>query len=300
MEYNKKYKLLGFNRSDTITANVMVLATGKHITIGLQELASSEISDDFNPNELKALYRRLYGDGNTVTAYDLGDRHERSWYAYLILSIALTVIYLLSTVSGVKPILIPVVNFVVPPAIFFYPLSFIFVDIINEFYGLKMARRTILISFISNIVFVTGLWITSLLPSLAEWELNNSYTAFVQSIIAVLFASSAAYLISENINSMILCKIKELTNSRYLFIRVITSNVIASAIDSIIFCTLAFYGVLSMDTIKTMIVSQFIIKLTYALVGVGPIYATRALFRKYINKEITVSRVKEAKACAEV
>lgn len=293
MEHNKKYKLLGFNRSDAITANVMVLATGKHISIGLQDLESSEITDDFNRYELKALYRRFYGDTDTVTSYDLGDRHERSWYAYIIISVALTVIYILSTVSGVKPILIPVVNFVIPPAIFFYPLSFILVDIINEFYGLRMARRTIFISFISNILFVAGLWITSLLPGLAEWGLNTSYSEFVHSIMAVLFASSTAYLISENINSMILCKIKELTNSRYLFIRVITSNVIASAIDSIIFCTLAFHNILSIDTIKTMIISQFIIKLGYALIGVGPIYATRELFRRYINKEIHSKQSKE-------
>ena len=290
MEENKKYKLIGFNRSDIITAKVMVLATGKHISIGLQDLESSEIADDFNKNELKALYRRFYGDKNTITSYDLSDRHERSWYAYLIISVALTVVYILSTVSGVKPILIPVVHFIIPPAIFFYPLSFILVDIINEFYGLRMARRTIFISLISNIFFVTGLWATSLLPGLEEWELNASYSTFVGSIIAVLFASSSAYLVSENINSMILCKIKELTNSRYLFIRVITSNVIASAIDSIIFCTLAFYNVLSIDTIRTMIISQFIIKLIYALIGVGPIYATRALFRKFIHKPVQASK----------
>lgn len=287
MKTNKKYKLIGFNRADTTTANVMILSTGKHISIGLQDLESSEIADDFSKNELKALYRRFYGDKTTTTSYELSDRHERSWYAYLIISVALTVIYILSTVSGVKPILIPVVHLIAPPAIFFYPLSFVLVDIINEFYGLRMARRTIFISLVSNILFVFGLWVTSLLPGLKEWELNASYRQFAENIIAVLFASSAAYLISENVNSMILCKIKELTNSRYLFIRVITSNVIASAIDSIIFCSLAFYNILSIETIKTMILSLFIIKLIYALVGVLPIYATRALFRKYIHKPET-------------
>ncbi|MBP2170093.1 putative integral membrane protein (TIGR00697 family) [Erwinia toletana] len=285
MEHNTKYKLLGFERSDVIKANIMVLATGKYIKIGLPDLESSEITNDLNRDEIKALYRRMYGNENTVTSYELGDRHERSWYAYLIISIAMTVIYILCTISGVKPIHIPLVNFVVPPAIFFYPLTFIFVDILNEFFGLRMARRTILISFVANVLFVAGLWATSLLPGLAEWELNESYSAFVTSIVAVLFASSCAYLVSENINSLLLCKIKELTNSRYLFIRVITSTVIASAIDSVIFCTLAFYNVLSIETIKTMIMSQFIIKLAYAIIGVGPIYATRELFRRYINAE---------------
>jgi len=283
MDCNKKYKLLGFSRAETIKANIMVLATGKHINIGLQELENSIITDDFNRHELKALYRRLYGDANTVTSYDLADRHERSWYAYVMISVAMSVIYILCTISGIKAIQISLINFVVPPAIFFYPLTFIFVDILNEFFGLRMARRTILISFISNILFVTGLWATSLLPGLNEWDLNQPYSEFVDSITAVLFASSCAYLISENINSLLLCKIKELTNSRFLFIRVITSTAVASAIDSIIFCTLAFYNILSIETINTMIISQIIIKLAYAVIGVGPIYAFRELFRRYIN-----------------
>ncbi|MDL4912671.1 MAG: queuosine precursor transporter [Enterobacterales bacterium endosymbiont of Blomia tropicalis] len=285
MHANKKYKLTGFERSDTITANVMVIATGKSINIGLPELESSAITEDFNRNELKALYRRLYNETDTVTSYELGDRHERSWYAYLIISLLLTVVYILCTVSGVKPVHLPVFNFIIPPAIFFYPISFILVDILNEFYGLKMARRTIFISFLANIFFVTCLWFTSIISALPEWELAAPYTAFVNSIISVVFASSVSYLISENINSFLLCKIKELTNSRYLFIRVITSTVTASAIDSVIFCVLAFYDVLNMDVIKTMIVSQFIIKLIYAVIGVGPIYATRELFSRYINTE---------------
>lgn len=287
MEHNKKYKLLGFSRTGNIKANIMILSTGKHLNIGLRELENSTITDDLNRNELKALYRRLYGDENTITSYDLADRNERSWYAYLLISVAMCVIYILCTSSGVKPIQITTINFVVPVAIFFYPITFILVDILNEFYGLRMARRTILISFFFNIIFVTGLWLTSLIPGLPGWELDNAYTKFVDSTIAVIFASSCAYLISENINSLLLCKIKELTNSRYLFIRVITSTVVASAIDSVIFCSLAFYNVLSSETIKAMIISQFIIKLAYAILGVGPIYATRELFRRYINAQNT-------------
>ena len=123
------------------------------------------------------------------------------------------------------------------------------------------------------------------MPSIPQWEYSETYNGIVHSIMAVLVASSAAYLISENVNSYLLCKIKELTNSRYLFVRVITSTVVASAIDSVVFCTLAFYNVLSWDIIKTMILSQFLIKVVYALLGVGPIYATRSLFNRYINTE---------------
>jgi len=289
MESNQKFKLLGFTRHGTLAANVMVLATGKTITMGLNELADSDISEDLSRHELQALYRKIYGNNQQQTAYELSDRHERSWYAYLIITVALSVIYIFSTLCGVKPIQIPALNLITPPAIFIYPLTFILVDILNEFYGLRLARRTIIISFMANLIFVLGVWATTLVPSIPQWEFSKTYDGIVHSIMAVLVASSAAYLISENVNSYLLCKIKELTNSRYLFVRVITSTVVASAIDSVVFCTLAFYNVLSWDIIKTMILSQFLIKVVYALVGVGPIYAARSLFNRYINTDLARS-----------
>ncbi|AGP46037.1 queuosine precursor transporter [Serratia plymuthica] len=289
MESNQKFKLLGFTRHGTLAANVMVLATGKTITMGLNELADSDISEDLSRHELQALYRKIYGNNQQQTAYELSDRHERSWYAYLIITVALSVIYIFSTLCGVKPIQIPALNLITPPAIFIYPLTFILVDILNEFYGLRLARRTIIISFMANLIFVLGVWATTLVPSIPQWEFSKTYDGIVHSIMAVLVASSAAYLISENVNSYLLCKIKELTNSRYLFVRVITSTVVASAIDSVVFCTLAFYNVLGWDIIKTMILSQFLIKVVYALVGVGPIYAARSLFNRYINTDLARS-----------
>ena len=155
MEPNQKFKLLGFTRHGTIAANVMVLATGKTITMGLNELADSEISEDLSRHELQALYRKLYGDNKQNRL-----RAQRSPRTLLVrlpdyYRGAQRDLYF-STLCGVKPIQIPVLNLITPPAIFIYPLTFILVDILNEFYGLRLARRTIIISFIANLTFVLG------------------------------------------------------------------------------------------------------------------------------------------------
>ena len=184
MEPNQKFKLLGFTRHGTLAANVMILATGKTITMGLNELADSEISEDLSRHELQALYRKIYGNNQQQTAYELSDRHERSWYAYLIITVALSVIYIFSTLCGVKPIQIPALNLITPPAIFIYPLTFILVDILNEFYGLRLARRTIIISFMANLIFVLGVWVTTLVPSIPQWEFSKTYDGIVHSIMA--------------------------------------------------------------------------------------------------------------------
>jgi len=281
---NQIYKLLGFSRSfDAVRANVMILSTGKRVSIPLSELETSEISEDLNRNELREVYRRMYAGENTVTAYDMKDRRDRSWFAYMIIALSLSVIYIFCTVTGVKPVNIPWLHMIVPPAVFLYPLTFILVDILNEFYGLRLARRAIIFSFIANILFVLGLMVTAALPGLQEWRLGAAWSEIVDSIAAVLIASSMAYIVSENVNSWLLCKIKALMQSRYLFVRVIASSTVAAALDSIIFCTLAFYNTLSADVIKSIIISQFLIKMVYAIAGTGPIYGTRALFRKYIS-----------------
>ncbi|SMG61909.1 hypothetical protein SAMN03159353_10761, partial [Cedecea sp. NFIX57] len=104
VKYNLKYKLLGFLFGEIITARVLVLSTGKVIAMPLKELDDSEISDDLNPHEIKALHKKLYMHHNITTEYEMSDRNERSWYAYFSISLALAVIYILSTVSGVKPV----------------------------------------------------------------------------------------------------------------------------------------------------------------------------------------------------
>ncbi|ATW33636.1 MULTISPECIES: queuosine precursor transporter [Candidatus Williamhamiltonella] len=285
MSFNNKFKLLGFTRSPDLAAKIMVLSTGKTITMGVNQLANSEIADDLNKNEIRALCRKIYGEKNVKTAYEIGDRNERSWNAYMFISMMLTIVFIYSNVTGIKPVKLDVFNLIVPAAIFIYPVTFILVDILNEFYGLRMARKSIFMAFFVNVVFVFFLWTTTKMPTLPMWALSDSYNSMMTGILSVLFASSLSYLISENINSYLLWKIKILTHSRFLFIRVITSTVFAALIDSILFITVAFYGLLDLNTIKIMIISQFCIKLIYAVLGTFPIYGTRWLFNNYIHKK---------------
>lgn len=285
MQFNQKFKLLGFNRSPSLSAKIMVLSTGKTIAIGLHELESSEIFDDLNNHEKKALYKKLYGGQHVETIYDMSDRNERSWNAYILISLTLAIVFICSNLSGIKPVEITSLNMNIPAAIFIYPVSFILVDMLNEFYGLKMARRTIFISLMANIIVLSILWATTQLPTLNSWPLSDAYDSMVGSILSVLVASSIAYIISENINSYLLCKIKAMTQSRHLYLRVITSTAVASLIDSVLFIGIAFYGTLSRDIMYHMMVSQFIIKLIYAVLGILPIYGVRWVFSKYINEK---------------
>lgn len=281
---NSRYKLLGFDNHKSRVI-VMVVATGKVIKVKLSELISSEMMDNFNPAEVKTIHKKLYSQEGSVTAYDFKDRHERSWMMYVVLNLLLFTLYIFTSIAATKPIFLEWPGIVVTPGAFLYPLTFLIVDVLNESYGLRLARRAIFFAFVSNALIIAMLSVTTYLPGLSDWKLDEPYNQVIGHLSSVLIASLISFLVSEYVNTYLLCKIKELTNSRFLFLRVFLSTFIAVIIDSFLFCFLAFYGVMETSVILDMIVIQILIKVSFAFFNVFPAYGMRALLNKYMTVE---------------
>ncbi|MCG7489179.1 queuosine precursor transporter [Vibrio sp. Of14-4] len=282
--FNNKYKLIGFSETPSMTASIMIKGTGKVVDIPPAELLKSDVADDLNRNELVEVCKKAYSKSSFEGAYELEDRHENYWMSYSFLVLCLCSLFTLSNLTGIKPIEIFNTGLVVPIAIFLYPISFIFVDILNEFYGLRLARRAIIKSTTVNAVILAFIYLSTLVPSIEPWKvMDEQYLTLVASMMSVFVASLSSYFISENVNAYILNKIKRITNSRWLAIRVITSTSIASVVDSALFIGIAFYNVIPNDVLLVMFYSQVSIKVLYALVSVGPIYYARKLFSRLIN-----------------
>lgn len=286
MVYNKevengKYKLLGFEKSKNL-AVIMVVSTGRVVKVKLADLLKSEIVDDLSKVEVKEVYRKFYSGENTLTVYDVNDRHERSWMTYVVLNLVLFALYVFTNVAAAKLVYIEALDVVVTPGVFLYPLTFLVVDILNESYGLRLARKAIYFAFASNAFILVLLGFTNWLPGLTGWHLEAPYEQVIDHVLSALVASSVSFLFSEYVNSYLLSKIKELTSSRYLFLRVLLSTCFAVIIDSFLFCFIAFYGALANDEILKMVYVQIAIKMCFAIFNVFPAYAARSLFKKYV------------------
>lgn len=275
----QNYKLLGFNRKAKLTANFLVKSTGHTFSIPVNEVINSELIDSLNSFEQKEIYRKYYSSHAVDTAYEFKDKKQSHWDAYIFLCCVLVALYLASTVTAIKPILF--FNLTLPSAIFIYPLTYIISDILNEYYGLASARKAINLSFLCNLIFCGWLYLSSFLEAIPSWGLIEAYPSLVFSVVSVLLASSLAYIISEHINAYILYKIRMLTSSKYLFIRVFTSSFSAAIIDSFIFITIVFHS-LGKETVFSMITGQLLIKSIYAILGILPIYFSRYLFKKFV------------------
>nr|WP_314529928.1 queuosine precursor transporter [uncultured Pseudomonas sp.] len=278
---NSRYKLLGFE-NDKKLAIIMIMSTGKIIKISLNELIKNEILDNLNKAEIKTIYRKFYSGGTAPSAYEVNDRHENSWMIFVALNLLLFSLYIFTNFAAAKPFYIERLGTIITPGTFLYPLTFLIVDLLNEFYGFRLARKAILFAFSSNALIFFLLSATSYLPDLPGWQLDNAYGELVTHITSVLVASSVSFLFSEYANSYLLCKIKELTNSKYLFIRVFLSSFFAVVIDSFLFCIIAFYGTMPDSEIMHIIFIQIAIKMCFAIFNILPAYGARALFKKHV------------------
>jgi uncharacterized integral membrane protein (TIGR00697 family) len=278
---NSSYKLLGFENSKGL-AVIMIVSTGKVIKIKLDDLLKSGVVDNLSRAEIKSVYRKFYSGGAALTAYEINDRQEKSWMTYVALNLLLFALYIFTNVAATKLVYIQWLDIVVTPGVFIYPLTFLIVDMLNEFYGLRLARKAIFFAFASNALITVLLSTTSFLPGLSGWKLDEPYSEVMTHVSSVLVASSISFIFSEYVNSYLLNKIKQLTSSRFLFLRVFLSTFFAVIIDSFIFCFIAFYGAMTNAEILNIVYVQIAIKMCFAVFNILPAYGARSLFKRYV------------------
>lgn len=133
-------------------------------------------------------------------------------------------------------------SIVLPAAVFVFPVSYIFGDVLTEVYGYGAARRVIWLGFLCNLVFVFFAWIGQILPPASFWEGQQAYVSILGYAPRLLLASFSGYLVGEFVNSVILSRLKVLTRGRWLWTRTIGSTIAGEGLDTAIFITVAFIG----------------------------------------------------------
>jgi len=162
-----------------------------------------------------------------------------------------------------------------------FPLSYIFGDILTEVYGYKLSRRVIWTGFAalagSSLVF----WGLGLLPGESQWQTyagDHAYAAILGGMSSggIVLGSLAGFWSGEFSNSVILARLKVITEGKMLWLRTISSTLVGQMIDTVVFVTIAsLFGVFPWSLFWTLTVSNYLFKvgievimtpLTYKLV----------------------------------
>jgi uncharacterized integral membrane protein (TIGR00697 family) len=162
--------------------------------------------------------------------------------------------------------------------VLFFPISYVFGDVLTEVYGYARSRRVIWAGF-GALAFASFMaFVVVALPPAPDWKNQAAYEIAFGSAWRISLASMIAYFAGEFVNSFVLAKMKIMTSGRWLWTRTIGSTIFGEGVDSVLFYPLAFYGsgIIPDAILPKVMLAQFIGKVavevvftpvTYAVVG---------------------------------
>lgn len=127
-----------------------------------------------------------------------------------------------------------------------FPLTYVLGDVISEVWGLKAAKRAILMGFVISVMASVTFWVVGMLPPEASYQNNAAFQSVLGFVPRIVIASMAGYVLGNWLNAYVLVKIKERWGENNLWVRLVTSTLAGELVDSIVFCAIAFGGIMSL------------------------------------------------------
>ena len=171
--------------------------------------------------------------------------------------------------------IIAIGQYVIPGGIFCYAITFLIMHIINEIFGEKQAKSTMIYGIFVQIICTLLLQIVIIMPGV-----NNDFNNVLSINIWLTIAGLISYLVSQFIGIKIFNKIKSITRKKWIYENV--STITSQIIDSLIFVGFGF-GIglgMSLNALLTMFVCQVITKVIIALVDTPFFYLIMHIHNK--------------------
>jgi queuosine precursor transporter len=172
--------------------------------------------------------------------------------------------------------LIAVAGVTLPAGIVIFPISYILGDVLTEVWGYAAARRVIWLGFACNALMVAAVWLGGELPPAPFWKGQAAYQEILGQTPRIVAASFVAYLVGEFANSYVLARLKVATSGRWLWLRTIGSTIVGEGLDSALFITLAFGGLVPAGALLGIVLAQWWVKVLYEAVATPLTYAAVA------------------------
>ncbi|XPP26207.1 MAG: queuosine precursor transporter [Leucobacter sp.] len=126
--------------------------------------------------------------------------------------------------------------------VFLFPLVYIVGDVLAEVYGLKATRRAIFCAFALALLTSLTIWVVQLSPTGLGEEHQAAFETVLGFVPNIVIASLAAFLAGQLMNAWVLVRMRERTSGRFLRTRLIGSTLVGQLVDTVVFCTIAFWG----------------------------------------------------------
>ncbi len=156
-----------------------------------------------------------------------------------------------------------------------YPLTFTLRDLVHKVGGRSAARVVILAGAAMNVLLALGLWAAAALPedSLVEGPAQEWFGPVLNPVTRIVAASVIAQVIAELADTEVYHRFVLRFGHRVQWGRVLTSNLVAIPIDSVIFVAIAFGGMVPFSVAVSLVWANIAVKCLATLISVPLIYA---------------------------
>jgi uncharacterized integral membrane protein (TIGR00697 family) len=164
----------------------------------------------------------------------------------------------------------------------FFPISYLFGDVLTEVYGYARSRRVVWAGFAALAYASFQSAVVVHLPPAAEFKDQAMIEWAFGATWRIALASLVAYFCGEFANSFVLAKMKVVTKGRHLWMRTIGSTIAGECVDTLIFYPLAFYGESWMpnDLLVKVMIANYCVKVGWEVVATPLTYRVVAWFKK--------------------
>jgi uncharacterized integral membrane protein (TIGR00697 family) len=185
-------------------------------------------------------------------------------YYDLVMAAFVTVLLCANVIGAAKRA--QVSGFTFGAGVLFFPISYIFGDILTEVYGYARARKVVWAGF-GALGFASLMsWAILQFPPAPDWPHQAAYVTVFGGTWRIALASLIAYFCGEFCNSLVLAKMKIWSSGRNLWMRTIGSTIVGELVDSLVFYPLAFLGVWTAGQVLEVLASNYALKVACEVV----------------------------------
>jgi len=182
-------------------------------------------------------------------------------YYELVMAAFVTVLLCAALIGASKVSRIGPVSF--GAGVLFFPISYVFGDVLTEVYGYARARRVVWAGF-GALLFASFMsWVVLALPPSPDWHEQAAFQTVFGGTPRIALASLVAYWAGEFCNSYVLARMKVRSEGRHLWTRTIGSTIAGEGVDSLIFYPLAFLGTWPTDVVIKVLISNYLLKVAW-------------------------------------
>ncbi len=195
----------------------------------------------------------------------------RTYKYYDLVMVAFVTVLVTANVIGAAKI-VSIGGFTFGAGILFFPLSYIFGDVLTEVYGYARARKVVWAGFVALSYASLMASIIVALPPARGWEFQDAYEIAFGSTGRIALSSMIAFWCGEFSNSYVLAKMKIWTAGRFLWTRTIGSTLVGEGVDTLIFYPLAFVGIWSIELLIEVMIMNYLLKCAWEIINTPIVY----------------------------